>query len=339
MSRASWSRIDRCASASSDARRLVGNDGQLDPFGIGAARFDRREAGLDLFLDRIGVDVADDDHRCVVGAVPVVVEARQCFGGDRLDRFAATDRKMPFVRRPREDEAGVAIEDAAIGGLDPCPPFVEDDAPFGLDVVRVDRRCGQPVLENVERRADRIRRIGHVQCVDRLVVAGARIDVGAERSSETSQHVDEFVLRESLGAVEQHVFEEVGPTDLVLVLEPGTRIDDESEFDLATGVVVRAHEIAQPVVECALGGGRVAPTEARKTCRVGSFDSSRRADRVGNGALRGRRDGRVLVHLHRLLDAHAGTRRACGSRNECRHRRLPRDRCDRSSDSWCPHRS
>ena len=106
--------------------------------------------------------------------------------------------------------------------------------------------------------------VRHREQVDGLVVARVGVDVGAEPGTEAAQHVDQFVLGELLGAVEQHVFEEVGATVLGVVLEHRSGIDGQAQFDPAARIVVVADEVAQAVVEFADRDRRIGFAPARE---------------------------------------------------------------------------
>jgi hypothetical protein len=63
------------------------------------ARSQIAEPLLDPGLDRLGVEIADDDHRHQVRPVPVVIVPLEGLGRDRLDGVLAADRKALGIRR------------------------------------------------------------------------------------------------------------------------------------------------------------------------------------------------------------------------------------------------
>ena len=187
---------------------------------------------------------------------------------------------MPLVRRPREEQLLETVEDSAIGTRLRTPPLVEDHTALGLDLRLFDGRCRQPLLEHVEPGLDHGVVGGrHGEFVDGLVVGRVGVDVGAEGRTEAPQHVDEFVLGELLGAVEQHVFEEVRPARLRLVFECGSGVDDQSHVDACARIVVVTDQIPQAVVEFADDDRRVGFGNRRQPVRIGCRDRCRPIDR------------------------------------------------------------
>ncbi len=254
-------------------RRL---DQELRSVGGRSAGDQRTEAIDQPLLDRFGVDVADDDHGGVVGPVPLVVERPERFGVHRRDRRIVADRIVSFVGRPGQEEFLETVEDSAVGTRLRTAPFVEDHTALGLDLCLLDGGCREPLLEDVEPGLDDVVVGGrHREFVDGLVVAGVRVDVGTERGTEAPQHVDQFVLRELLGAVEQHVLEEVRTSHLRVVLERRSGVDDQPHVDTPAGVVVVADQVAQAVVQLADDDRRIGFGDRRQPVRVGCHDRRR----------------------------------------------------------------
>ncbi len=91
--------------------------------------------------------------------------------------------------------------------------------------------------------------VRHLELVHRLVERGVGVDVGPERRTEAAQHVDQLVLGELLGAVEQHVLDEVGDAGAGSGLVDRAGVDRQPQRGLGAGTVVVAHVVPQPVVE------------------------------------------------------------------------------------------
>ena len=227
-------------------------------------------------LDLLGIDLAHHDHRCQVRPVPVVVEPTQVIRRDRLDRLLSADRTPTVVVTPGEMKRRELVEHATVRRLTASSPLVEHDAPLRFDVVRVDRRERQPLLEDVEPGFDDLIVVRNRQLVGGLVIARTRVDVRPEPGPETAQDIDELVLRETLGAVEEHVLQEVCTTELTVVLEHGSRIDSQSQLGLPARVVVVADQVAEPVVECAGQRVGVRRRQAGKARRRRRGDRGRR---------------------------------------------------------------
>ena len=79
---------------------------------------------------------------------------------------------------------------------------------------------------------------GDRELVDGLVVAREGVDVGAELGAEPAQHVDQLVLGELLGAVEEHVLDEVGDARLVGLLVRRAGVDRQPQLGAAAGALV-----------------------------------------------------------------------------------------------------
>ena len=113
-----------------------------------------------------------------------------------------------------------------------------------------------------------------------------------------AQYGDQFVLRELLGAVEEHVFEEVRAAVLRVVLQDRPGIDRQAHLDPATRVVVVADEIPQAVVEFTDEDRRIGLGDRRQSCDVGFRDRRRTLDRDGKRRAR-RRRGRIRGRARR----------------------------------------
>ena len=69
--------------------------------------------------------------------------------------------------------------------------------------------------------------------------------------------VDELMFGEVFGAVESHVFDEMGETELIVVFLEGTGIDEQTKLGPLLGTQVAADVIRQPVVELSFEDLRV----------------------------------------------------------------------------------
>ncbi len=215
-----------------------------------SARGERTEPVADVVEDVVGVEVAHHDHRRVVGPVPLVVEVPEQFGGHRLDRRLVADRIVPLVRRSGEVLDLQAVGDAPAVALLALAPLVEHDPGLGGDLLGIQGGGGQPLGQDVEPRGE-VAAVceWNAQLVDGLVIARVGVHVGTEVHAEVAQRRHQLVAGKLFGAVEQHVFQEVGHTVLVrcLVHRPG--IDHQAHLGVAPWGLVLAHVDAQPVGE------------------------------------------------------------------------------------------
>ena len=182
-------------------------------------RRDRREVRLDQVLDRGAVEVADRDDGHQIGAVPVLVEARQLIRLERLDDFRLADRQPVRVARALEQDRKQLVGQARARAA-PQAPLFHDDAALLVDLDRIERHVVRPVFEHQQRAVDRLGLVGrNLQHVHGLVEARVGVEVRAEAHPERLDERDDGLLREVLRAVERHVLDEVREPLLVVVLE------------------------------------------------------------------------------------------------------------------------
>ncbi len=154
------------------------------------------------------------------------------------------------VTRARQEHGLGRIGDPAVERLIALAPLVEHYALLALHLCGIERRGRQPFTQHVEACAQVVRVGGrHRELVDRLVVRGVRVDVGAERHAETSEGVDQVIRGELGGAVEQHVLEEVGDARLIGVLLTRSCVDRQPHLHAAAWSIVGAEVHGEPVLE------------------------------------------------------------------------------------------
>lgn len=165
------------------------------------------------------VEVADGDDGHEVGAVPLLVEAADGFGGCGVDDLGFSDRQAIGVGGVVEEDRDLFVEDTLLGATAEAP-FLFDDAAFFVDFGGVESDGGGPVLKDEESFfKDGGVVEGDFEHVDRFIEAGIGIEVGAEAHTDAFEEVDELVFLEVAGTVESHVFEEVGEALLIVVFE------------------------------------------------------------------------------------------------------------------------
>jgi hypothetical protein len=263
-------------------------------------RRDGAEARDDLLLHRGGIDVADDDDRHEIGAVPVFIEAADRRGERRVEPLGLPDRQ------PLEVASALAEEHLAVVRLDllregvgearaPLPlhhPALGDD--FGG--VQLDRARG-PVLEHRQALVQERGLVGrNGEHVHGLVEARVRVEVGPEAHPGGFHEVDQRLMREVRRAVEGHVLEEVRHSALVVVLLHRTGVHDQSQLGAPLRARVVAHVVAQPVRERAHAKGGIVHGVRAAGARRGRC---RPAESAGRGRRERERHGEYPHQVHR----------------------------------------
>jgi hypothetical protein len=169
-------------------------------------------------FDEVGIEVADDDHRGVLGPVDALVERAQPVAGGRLQRLDGADRQ-PF------DKPRAGVEE--LYAVDVIAQLVGiAHALLGQHhaLLALDRRGAEGQLagglshqhqRGVEQRGIVARQ---VELVQRGVEIGRGVGVGAEREPFALEQVAHLVLGHAGRAVERHVLDEVRVAEFVLGL-------------------------------------------------------------------------------------------------------------------------
>ena len=89
-----------------------------------------------------------------------------------------------------------------------------------------------------------------VDVVDGLVEGGVGIEVLAKTYTDALEILLEVVTREMLGAIEAHVFQEMGKAALVVLLLHGAHLLGNVEVGSALGPFVVADVIGESVGQC-----------------------------------------------------------------------------------------
>ena len=217
------------------------------PRPFGRRRGQRREVLLDHCRHGVAVDVADDDHRHQVGAVPVVIEPHQLFPLRVLDDVGFADGRAIGIARSRELGAEHFVLRPFIG-VEMQPPFRQHDAALAIDPALIEGGALRPILQDEQRAIEDIGPVGRdPQCVLRIVVAGLRVRIRTDAETERRQEIDEPLLRKMPGTLELHVFDEVRQPLLIVVFENRTGLDNEPQLSAVRRLGVRADVIAETV--------------------------------------------------------------------------------------------
>ena len=129
--------------------------------------------------------------------------------------------------------------------------LLHDHAAFGVDLLGFQGDEVRPVVQDQQRRVDDAFARGRYvrDVVDRLVPAGSGVEVGAEFHAHGFQILRELLAREVLGAVESHVFEEVGESLLGVVLLDGSHVVQDVEIGLSLRLFVVTDVVGHPILQ------------------------------------------------------------------------------------------
>ena len=209
--------------------------------------------GNDLLFHHVHVEIADDEERLHVGAVPAVVEITELLVVEAAEALFTADDVAGRVAR-----IAVKIGPEFLIGPPACvltgAELLDDDTALVVNLVAVERDVVRPVVENEQGGVDDAfagdRHVGHV--VAGHLLCGEGVQVGTEFHADALQVVNHVLAREVLGPVEGHVFEEVCESLLGVLLLQCPHIVENPEFCLIGGFVVVADVVSHPVVEHAL---------------------------------------------------------------------------------------
>ena len=202
---------------------------------------------LDLGFDRGGVEIADGDDRHQVGSVPVDVELLQPIVIGVLDDLGFADGQPFGVARAFEQDGKLLVLYPLVGSQ-PEPPFFQDDAPFLVDLRRIEGDVVRPVFEDEQRPVNHRGIVGgNLQFVDGFIEARVGIHVRAEPHAERLHEGGDVLSGEVQRAVEAHVLDEVCEPPLIFVFEHRARVDGEPELGPGLGLLVGADVVAQAI--------------------------------------------------------------------------------------------
>ena len=202
-----------------------------------------------MLLDHRGVEVAHRDDRHQVRPVPVAVEPRQPLVREGFQYLGRADGQSGRILRARQQYRDLPVLHAGCGAA-PAAPFLDDDAPFLVDFVGLERHVVRPVLEHQKRPVDDGQVLGgHLQHVDGLVEAGKRVHARPEAHADRLHERHDVEFREVFGPIERHVLDEVRQAPLVVVFEHRAGVDHQPQFGAVARPRIAAHVVPEPVVE------------------------------------------------------------------------------------------
>ena len=236
---------------------VVGRHG-IGFVGSGVLRhLDGAEDALHGSFHLVDVDVAHHDDALQVGAVPFFIIGAQGLGLEVIDHLHQADGVAVAVLGAGIERGQVALEDASRGFGAQAPLFVDDTA-FFVDFFRVEREAVGPVVQDEQARVDVLGRHGHVvDVVHRLVGRCVGVQIDTELDSDAFAVLDEAVAGKVVGAVEAHVFQEVGQAALRVVLLYGAHLLRDVEVGPVFRQGVVADVVGQSVGQLAVADGRV----------------------------------------------------------------------------------
>ena len=198
----------------------------------------------------VRIDIAHCDHRHQIGPVPVTVETAQRCRRRVADDFQIADRTALGVAGFAQQEGDQLLVQAAKDALVSQAFLFEDDAAFFVYFLIGDGGAAGPVLDHLECGVDdRFVIGGKLQEVDGLFVGCVGVHIPPEGHTDAFEVVDQRLFGEALGAVEHHVFEEVGQPQLVVILLDGTGVDDQHQGGAVGRFGIVTDVVGQPVIQ------------------------------------------------------------------------------------------
>ncbi len=216
----------------------------------------------DLRDHRRRIDVTGDHQRGPLGPVPAVIEGADLLRGDLLDILDAADRGMVAQRQAAIMERHGIVGPAALRRI-ADPLLGEDHVALGRGRALVDLQLAGDLAQQQEGlgQGDRVV-LRQVELVDRIVVAGLRVGVGAQRRAEALHALEDIAILDVGRAAESHMFEIMGEARLALLLHHRTGVEAQAEGHLARRHRIVHHRVAQAVRQFAEGdvgiGGKIA---------------------------------------------------------------------------------
>ena len=189
------------------------------------------EAFSDHLLDRVHVEVAHGNHGHEIGPVPRLVVAPHGLRGRSAHDLHVADGLAVGVAGIAEEHRQQLLADAARRVLIAQPPLFHDHAALRIHLFGIDGRVRGPVFQHVKTGGQNLGIVGgHAQLVDRLVEGGVGVEIGTEADAQALQEIHQLLLGKAAGAVEEHVFQEVGETQLVGIFLERAGVDGQAQF-------------------------------------------------------------------------------------------------------------
>ncbi len=233
------------------------DDTEVGVGGVCGGGFSITEVGLDEFGDESGVrEVADGDEAGALGGVPFGVEVDEALAGHLLYRVFDADGEAVGEDGFGEGELVAFDHGAVVDGV-AGEFFAEDDAAFFIDFFGIEVHAVEVVAEELHGVDNEgLFDLGEFEFVDGFLEGGVGVGVGTEGHAEALEVFDHLAGGEVAGAVEGHVFEEVGHALLVVFFHEGADVHIEAEGGAARGFLIFEDDVADAVFEgTELGGG------------------------------------------------------------------------------------
>lgn len=235
-----------------------GGDGAEVGLGAGFGGVGEGAEGIGDAAGEIGgIDIAGDDEGHATRDVVFRVEVDEAFAWCLADDLLGADGEAAGDEGIGEQGGELFLHDPVGDGI-PAGLFREDDIAFFLDFLRFEQGAIGEVAHDGEAEGEHfLAEVGEIQHVDRFIEGCVGIGVGAEGDAEALHAGDEFVRGEVFRTIEDHVFEEVGESALVLGFHEGAGGDVEADADPGGGLGVGLDDVAESVGELAEGDFRV----------------------------------------------------------------------------------
>ena len=129
-----------------DGLVIVGDGGIDTLFGV-LRHLDGREYFLDLALDIVDVDIADNNDALKVGTIPGLVVVAKSLRLEVVDNFHGADRQAVAIFQAGIERRKNLLENA-LRAFVAAAPFFVDNAALLVDLIRFEKKSVGPVVEN-----------------------------------------------------------------------------------------------------------------------------------------------------------------------------------------------
>ena len=205
---------------------------------------------LDAMFHAVDVNVADDDHRLPLRAVPAMIKREQLSASDVADNGHVADGDAVGIAAARQqDWQCVLIHAHRLVGMH--APLLLNHAALLLDGTVVEAEFTGQVLQHqqhgVEQGGAFGRDVGYLEA--RVVKSRRGVDVAAVRHPVVLQDVHHIDARKVACALEGDVLDEVCQAPLIVLLDQRAGVLHQPELGASLGLLVVTDVIGQPVLQ------------------------------------------------------------------------------------------
>ncbi|MBA7594540.1 hypothetical protein ES703_01484 [subsurface metagenome] len=200
-------------------------------------------------LNPVLIEITHGYYGHEVRSVPVGVEAPDGVIVKSVQDRLLTDRQAHRVPGILEQDRELLI---AHPGFSPpaLPPLLNDHAALLLDFLVLVTHTTGPVLQDLETLFNNFNAVrGQCQHIHGLVETGIGVYLRPEAHTDGLQVVHQLLFGEVFGAVEGHVFGQMGQPLLVIVLQHRTDVHCQPQLGPLLRLMVYANYVFQPILQ------------------------------------------------------------------------------------------